>query len=53
MFKHDSIVTCFLMLKTSSNLYIAYSYLEGNTLEEVLQLGPKAMTFAQSNFCLK
>ena len=46
--KHENIVTCFRMLKTSSNLYIVYSYLEGNSLEEVLELGPKVMTLAQS-----
>lgn len=36
MLNHENIVKCFRMLKTSNNIYLAYSYLEGSTLEEVL-----------------
>lgn len=47
--KHENIITCYRMFKTSSKLYIVYGYEEGNTLDEVLELGPKALTFPQSN----
>ena len=46
--KHENIVTCFRMFKTNSNLYIVYNYQESNTLDEVLEVGPKVLTFAQS-----
>ena len=36
------------MFKTNSNLYIVYGYKESNTLEEILEVGPKVLTFVQS-----
>lgn len=41
------------MLKTSNNIYIAYTYLEGSTIAELLEEGgPKALTFTQSSSAL-
>jgi serine/threonine protein kinase len=49
MINHENIVKCYRMLKTSNNIYLAFTYLEGSTLQEILEEGSKALTFLQSN----
>ncbi len=36
------------MLKTSNNIYLAFTYLEGSTLAELIEAGPKSLTLTQS-----
>jgi len=36
LFNNENIVKCYRMLKTSNNIYLVYTYMEGVTLEELM-----------------
>ena len=47
-FDHQGIVRFHRMLKTTNNFYLVLGEYSGTPLEEVLEHGPRIMTFAQS-----